>query len=127
MPPNSGFSGFNDDERFQGNYGGGIKYQASKWFGFRIDVRGLAGIGPRFGLPSGPPSLGIAYIPNGKILNGIQATAGLTLYLGHRGEGAPVHSPRTTAAASAAGTAADQSGRHQRQPDNRLSGRRSEA
>ena len=89
MPPNSGFGGFASDERFQGNYGGGIKYQASKWFGFRIDVRGLAGIAPRFGMPTGPPSLGIAYIPGGKILNGIQATAGLTLYVGHRGE-APV-------------------------------------
>ena len=52
-------------------------------------------MGPRFGLPSGPPSLGTVYIPNGKILNGIQATAGLTLYLGHRGEApAPVVLPR---------------------------------
>ncbi len=97
MPPDSGFGGFNTDERFQGNYGGGIKYQANKWFGFRIDVRGLVGIGPRFGLPSGPPSLGTVYIPNGKILNGIQATAGLTLYLGHRGEAAPVVTPTAPA------------------------------
>ena len=93
MPPNSGFGGFNTDERFQGNYGGGIKYQANKWFGVRFDVRGLTGIAPRFGLPSGPPSTTGAYIPNGKILNGIQATAGLTLYLGHRGEAPPVPEP----------------------------------
>ena len=59
LPPNAGFGGFNTDERFQGNYGGGIKYQANKWFGFRFDVRGLTGIGPRFGLPTGPPSLGV--------------------------------------------------------------------
>ncbi len=90
MPADAGFGGFNTDERFQGNYGGGIKYQANKWFGIRIDVRGLTGIAPRFGLPSGPPNLGTVYIPSGKILNGIQATAGLTLYLGHRGEAAPV-------------------------------------
>lgn len=84
MPPNEGFSGFKSDERFQGNYGGGIKYQANKWFGFRIDVRGLAGIAPRFGLPT-TSATGV-YIPGSKILNGIEATAGLTLYIGHRGE-----------------------------------------
>lgn len=85
MPPGSGFGGFNTDERFQGNYGGGFKYQANKWFGIRVDVRGLVGIGPRFGLPTSNPSGG-AFIPGGKILNGIQATGGFTLYLGHRGE-----------------------------------------
>ena len=84
MPSGSGFGGFDTDERFQGNYGGGIKYQGNKWFGFRIDARGLAGIGPRFGLPTSSAT-GV-YIPGGKILNGIQVTAGLTLYLGHRGE-----------------------------------------
>ena len=78
----AGFGGFKSDERFQGNYGGGIKYQANKWFGVRIDVRGLTGIAPRFGLPTGPSSLGTAYIPGGKILNGIQATAGLRSILG---------------------------------------------
>ncbi len=86
LPPEAGFGGFKTDERFQGNYGGGIKYQTSKWFGVRVDVRGFTGIAPRFGLPSGPPSTTGAYIPNGKILNGIQVTGGLTLYLSHRGE-----------------------------------------
>jgi len=85
MPSNSGFSGFTNDERFQGNYGGGIKYQANKWFGIRIDVRGLVGIAPRFGLPTSSANNGV-YVPKDEILNGIQATAGLTLYLGHRGE-----------------------------------------
>jgi outer membrane protein OmpA-like peptidoglycan-associated protein len=92
MPDGSGFEGFKSDERFQGNYGGGIKYQASKWFGVRFDVRGLAGIGPRFGLPTSNPAGG-AYIPGGKILNGIEATGGLTLYLGHRGELPPAPAP----------------------------------
>src|ERR1700683_2052262 len=45
-----GFAPFRNDEHFQGNYGGGIKYQANKWFGIRIDLRGLAGISPQFGL-----------------------------------------------------------------------------
>jgi len=97
FPSDVGFGGFNTDERFQGNYGGGIKYQANKWFGVRFDVRGLVGIAPRFGLPSGPPSTTGVYIPNDKILNGIQVTAGLTLYLGHRGEApAPPAAPVVT-------------------------------
>ncbi|MGP0074866.1 MAG: hypothetical protein ACLPWF_23395 [Bryobacteraceae bacterium] len=93
FPPDVGFGGFNTDERFQGNYGGGIKYQAGKWVGIRVDVRGLAGIAPRFGLPSGPVTTQGVYIPNGKILSGLQATLGLTLYLGHRGEAPPPPPP----------------------------------
>ncbi|HTW67126.1 MAG TPA: PKD domain-containing protein [Bryobacteraceae bacterium] len=93
LPPGAGFGGFTTDERFQGNYGAGIKFQANKWFGLRFDVRGLTGIGPRFGLPSGPPSTTGAYIPNGSILNGIQVTGGMTLYLGHRGEAPPPPTP----------------------------------
>ncbi len=92
-PPNVGFGSFDSDERFQGNYGGGIKYQASKWFGIRLDLRGLVGIAPRFGLPSGPPTTQGVYIPNGKILNGFEATGGLTIYLGHRGELPPPPAP----------------------------------
>jgi len=93
LPPSAGFSNFKTDERFQGNYGGGIKYQVSKWVGLRVDIRGLYGLGPSFGLISGPPSLGIAYIPRGQLLTGLQATAGLTLYLGHRGELPPPPPP----------------------------------
>lgn len=92
MPAGSGFGGFKTDERFQGNYGGGIKYQVNKWFGIRIDVRGLVGIAPRFGLPTDNPNGGV-YIPGSKILNGIQATGGFTLYLGHRGEVPPAPAP----------------------------------
>ena len=93
LPPDAGFSNFKTDERFQGNYGGGIKYQANKWFGFRVDVRGLIGLSPSFGLSTGPASLGAAYIPRGQLLTGIEATAGLTLYLGHRGELPPPPPP----------------------------------
>ncbi len=85
QPDSAGFSGFSSDERFQGNYGGGIKYQAGKWVGFRIDLRGLTGIGPRFGLSTSNPTGGV-YVPKSQLLNGLEATAGLTLYLGHRGE-----------------------------------------
>jgi len=93
MPAAEGFAGFRNDEHFQGNYGGGIKYQATKWFGIRIDVRGLAGIAPLFGLPSGPVTTTGVYIQNRTILNGLEATAGLTLYLGHRGELPPAPTP----------------------------------
>jgi outer membrane protein OmpA-like peptidoglycan-associated protein len=93
LPAEANFGGFKTDERFQGNYGGGVKFQANKWFGLRFDVRGLTGIAPRFGLPSGPPTLAGAYIPNGKVLSGIQITGGLTLYLGHRGEAPPPPAP----------------------------------
>jgi outer membrane protein OmpA-like peptidoglycan-associated protein len=85
LPAADGFSQFRNDEHFQGNYGGGIKYQANKWFGVRFDVRGLAGVAPQFGLPS-EPSGNSVYIINHKILNGFQVSAGLTLYIGHRGE-----------------------------------------
>ncbi len=86
LPASAGVSNFKTDERFQGNYGGGIKYQANKWFGIRIDFRGYTGIGPRFSLPTGPANYGGVYIPRGQLLDGLQATAGVTLYLGHRGE-----------------------------------------
>jgi hypothetical protein len=92
FPASAGFSGFTSDERFQGNFGGGIKYQASKWFGIRLDVRGFDGLAPRFGLSSSPGS-GAVYIPVGKDLYGIQATGGITLYLGHRGELPPPPPP----------------------------------
>ncbi len=93
FPPDVGLTQIRNDEHFQGNYGGGIKYQANKWFGFRIDLRGLVGVAPQFGLPSGPPTTTGVYIPNHTILNGLQATAGLTLYLGHRGEAPPPPPP----------------------------------
>ncbi len=86
QPPSAGFDDFKTDERFQGNYGGGIKYQANKWVGLRVDFRGYTGLGPRFGLNTSPGSAGTAYIPAHQLLDGMQATAGLTLYLGHRGE-----------------------------------------
>jgi outer membrane protein OmpA-like peptidoglycan-associated protein len=93
FPASAGFGGFTSDERFQGNFGGGIKYQANKWFGLRVDVRGYEGMAPRFGLPSSPTNGGNVYIPVGKVLYGIQATAGITLYLGHRGELPPPPPP----------------------------------
>ena len=82
FPANSGFSGFNTDERFQGNYGGGVKYQANKWFGIPRGRPRLHRHCPAFRPAKRPTLHAGVYIPNGKILNGIQATAGLTLYVG---------------------------------------------
>jgi outer membrane protein OmpA-like peptidoglycan-associated protein len=92
MPPDAGFGSFKSSESFEGNWGGGIKYQVSKWAGFRLDVRNLAGLAPRFSLSSTPAGGG-AYIPLHQALYGIQLTAGLTLYIGHRGELPPPPPP----------------------------------
>lgn len=90
MPASAGFGSFQSDEEFQGNYGGGIKIQAGKWFGVRFDLRGLTGLAPSFGLPAQPNATATSvYVPRHQILSGLEATAGLTLYLGHRGEVAP--------------------------------------
>ncbi len=95
LPPSAGFASFKNDEHFQGNYGVGIKYQASKWAGFRFDVRGFTGHGPQFGLAGAPTTANVTYIPGNSMLNGVEITGGLTLYLGHRGElpAAPPPSP----------------------------------
>lgn len=94
MPAGSGFTGFQSDTEFQGNYGGGIKIQANKWFGIRFDVRGLVGPAPTFGFPPQPSAAGTSvYVLRTGLLNGIQATGGFTLYLGHRGELPPAPAP----------------------------------
>jgi len=92
FPPSEGFAGFGNDEHIQGNFGVGIKYQASKWFGLRADVREYTGLNPEFRLP-GTPAGGGVYIPGGKVLDGLQVTGGLTVYLGHRGELPPAPPP----------------------------------
>ena len=83
------------------------------------------GMAPQFGLVGAPTTANGAYILGNSMLNGVEATGGLTLYLGHRGE-LPAASASTAAPAPAAAStsSSDQSGRHQRQPDHRLSGRR---
>jgi len=71
------------------NYGGGLKWHFSRHVGFRMDVRGLFSRNPTFMLPNYPT--GGLYIPSKEKLHGLQATAGLTFYIGK--EAAPPPAP----------------------------------
>jgi outer membrane protein OmpA-like peptidoglycan-associated protein len=79
-----GLSNFSSDTRLTLNYGAGVKWKFGRRAGFRIDVRGLAGSNPKFGLPNSPAGGG-AYIPSDKHIQGVQATIGLSLYFGSLG------------------------------------------
>ena len=85
LPASAGFSNFGSRSQFEGNYGAGLKVQVAPRFGLRFDVRGYIGFAPGFGLPSAPVN-GSASIQSGKVLNGVEATGGLTVYFGHVGE-----------------------------------------
>ncbi len=66
-------------------YGGGVKYKLTDRFGLRFDLRGNIIQTPTFRLPRTGPDTGIT-IAQGGAIQGYQATAGMTLYLG---KGAP--------------------------------------
>ena len=85
LPPSAGFTNFGSRSELEGNYGAGLKVQATPRFGIRLDIRGYIGLSPGFGLPSSSVN-GSAAIQSGKVLNGVEATGGLTFYLGHIGE-----------------------------------------
>ena len=85
LPPSAGFANFGSRSEFEANYGGGLKVQAGPRFGLRFDVRGYVGFAPQLGL-SAVPVNGSAYLPSNKLLNGVEATGGVTFYFGHIGE-----------------------------------------
>jgi hypothetical protein len=63
------------------NYGGGVKFHVSQYFGLRFDVRGvILPKNPTFGLPNASAT-GI-YIPGKNVFDGLQATLGLVFYFG---------------------------------------------
>jgi len=63
------------------NYGGGVKFHVSRYFGLRFDVRALTlPSNPTFKLPTFS-STGI-YIPSKNLMNGVEATLGLVFYVG---------------------------------------------
>jgi outer membrane protein OmpA-like peptidoglycan-associated protein len=74
-------SNLRPDGGFQANYGAGIKYQFDPHVGLRADVRGTFGRSPDFGLPNAAPH-GESFTR----LKGVELTAGITIYLGRRGE-----------------------------------------
>ena len=62
------------------NYGGGFKWRFSNYVGFRLDVRGIVGREPSFGLARSSNDPRATVFPNtGAIFNG-NATAGLVFY-----------------------------------------------
>jgi len=99
LPASAGFSNFGSRSELEGNYGAGVKLQAAPRIGLRFDIRGYIGFAPGFGL-SNTSVNGSAAIQSGKVLNGVQATGGITFYLGHIGEKpappAPPPPPPTT-------------------------------
>jgi len=85
MPPEAGFANFRSSSGLEINWGGGLKYQLSKYFGLRMDARGYYGHTPQFGLPAYSPTGG-ATIPYAFRNVGVELTGGFTLYLGRIGE-----------------------------------------
>lgn len=71
-------------------YGGGIKYNITRSFGLRFDLRGLWTQGRQFELPDYPPAgVGSVYIPKHGSENGLAATGGVTFRFGHRTDEVP--------------------------------------
>jgi outer membrane protein OmpA-like peptidoglycan-associated protein/outer membrane protein W len=86
LPAAAGFNDFGSRSGFEANYGAGLKIQTNPRFGLRFDVRGYVGTNPSFGLANLPSVNGGAAMPSGKVLNGVEATGGLTIYFGRVGE-----------------------------------------
>lgn len=69
------------DQEVVFNYGGGVKFHLSRYFGLRFDIRALTlPRNPTFGAPSG--SFGGIYISPKNLMNGVQATVGLEYFIG---------------------------------------------
>jgi outer membrane protein W len=65
-------------------YGGGFKYNFTKSFGMRADLRGIWGKNPDFNLPGFSAAAGAVYIPTKQTIGGLQATLGMELRFGAR-------------------------------------------
>lgn len=70
-------------------YGGGVKYNASRRFGLRFDVRGTWTQGRHFGLPDFPGGPGTFYSPDHGTENAIAVTGGLVFRFGLRSDYVP--------------------------------------
>lgn len=68
------------------NYGGGVKYNASRYIGLRFDVRGLLTQGFNFGLPPGPAGPGSIYSPKHGPVSALAVTGGIIFRFGHRSD-----------------------------------------
>ncbi|HWQ54985.1 MAG TPA: outer membrane beta-barrel protein [Bryobacteraceae bacterium] len=74
-------------------YGGGIKYNASRRVGLRVDVRGTWSKGVYFGLPSIPGATGSIYSPHHGSEHAMAVTGGIVFRFGHRTDEAPAPPP----------------------------------
>ncbi len=72
-------------------YGGGLKADLNRWFGLRMDLRGLLLKNPHFNLPGYPTGPGSLYIKPGGTQLGLQITGGVFFKFGSRS--APVAAP----------------------------------
>ncbi len=66
-------------------YGGGFKYNVSKYFGLRFDVRGLRTQDRSFGMPGVPYGTGSIFVPAHRSENAFAVTGGVTFRFGHHG------------------------------------------
>jgi len=74
------------------NFGGGLKYNANRHFGFRLDVRGLWSQTSHYGIPRNSSGAGSIYSPHEGSEESLQATAGVSFRFGYR-EPAPYIPP----------------------------------
>ncbi|MGC9972695.1 MAG: hypothetical protein ABSE56_19100 [Bryobacteraceae bacterium] len=78
------------------NYGGGLKYNATRYIGLRFDLRCLMTQGRHFGLPDFPRGgTGAIFSPRHGTENALALTGGIIFRFGHRG--AEVPTPPATA------------------------------
>jgi outer membrane protein OmpA-like peptidoglycan-associated protein len=68
------------------NYGGGIKYNATRYIGLRVEVRGLWTQGRYFALPDYPRGPGAIYSPKHGTENALAVMGGITFRFGHRSD-----------------------------------------
>lgn len=74
-------------------YGGGVKWNATRRFGLRFDVRGLWTQGRHYQLPDFPSGPGSIYSPKHGTENAIAVTGGFILRFGHRTDQPPAPAP----------------------------------
>jgi outer membrane protein OmpA-like peptidoglycan-associated protein len=68
------------------NYGVGIKYNASRHLGFRVDVRGQWSQTSHYGIPRNPSGPGTIYSPHEGSEDALQTSAGISFRFGVREE-----------------------------------------
>ena len=64
------------------HYGAGFKVKLSRWFGFRMDVKGSLGRNPSFGLARQSEDPNATVFPAGGAIHNGEASAGLIFYFG---------------------------------------------